>query len=81
MILLLPNNKTLRKQPMKNERGFIDSDLAALIVIAMLIIILVWLVVAAISSDRKAKADFMAECMEDRKQYECTAMWRAASRF
>lgn len=24
-----------------------------------------------------SKEDFMKECMQDKKKYECTAMWRA----
>ena len=31
-----------------------------------------------LASERKAKESFMAECLDDgKKQYECTAMWRA----
>jgi hypothetical protein len=31
----------------------------------------------AIKADSDAQDAFMAECRKDKKQYECTAMWRA----
>ena len=30
--------------------------------------------------EAKAKAEFMEECMQDLKRYECEAMWRAGNR-
>lgn len=49
--------------------------------ISLSIIALLALIVGApmmVASERKAKESFMAECLEDgKKQYECTAMWRA----
>ena len=30
-----------------------------------------------IQRDREEKARFMEQCLKDRKEYECTAMWRA----
>lgn len=35
----------------------------------------------AVVNSGKEKESFMAECLEDgKKQYECTAMWRAGKR-
>lgn len=36
--------------------------------------------VAAVDADSKARNAFMRECLQDHKQYECTAMWRAGER-
>ena len=30
----------------------------------------------AVQQEREKRDTFMADCMKDRKQYECTAMWR-----
>ena len=34
----------------------------------------------AFTSGREAHARFMRQCMEDHKEYECTALWRAGDR-
>ena len=34
----------------------------------------------ALTSGREAHARFMRQCMEDHKEYECTALWRAGDR-
>ncbi len=38
------------------------------------IVILIWWVVVA---EGKREQAFMADCMQERKAYECAAMWRA----
>ena len=35
------------------------------------------LLVFAVSEDSKHNETFMKQCMEDHKQYECDALWRA----
>lgn len=37
----------------------------------------VFLMVGAVQSDSRAQAAFMAQCLQDHKEYECVAMWRA----
>ena len=39
----------------------------------------VLLCVVLLVGDANARAAFMAECLTERKQYECTAMWRAGN--
>jgi hypothetical protein len=34
----------------------------------------------AIDQQKAAHARFMQQCMEDHKEYECTALWRAGNR-
>lgn len=36
------------------------------------------LLVLAVIGESANRADFMAECLQDRKQYECTAMWKSS---
>jgi hypothetical protein len=36
--------------------------------------------VGAVKSDSAARAEWMAECVKDHKEYECVAMWRAGDR-
>lgn len=43
------------------------------VVCAVLGALIVWIA----RVDAAEKADFMAECLKDRKSYECVAMWRA----
>lgn len=46
--------------------------------------VLLWLFILAVIAfcvlgviaSAKAKKEFMADCLKERKQYECTAMWR-----
>jgi hypothetical protein len=38
--------------------------------------LLAGLVVVAAKSEAEHKARFMAQCMQDHKEYECTALWR-----
>ena len=33
-----------------------------------------------VTGQREAHARFMRQCMEDHKEYECTALWRAGDR-
>lgn len=56
--------------------SLILKGLIAFFVIA--VIVLIAALPFVIVGERKAKESFMAECLEDgKKQYECTAMWRA----
>lgn len=40
---------------------------------------LVMIVPALVQQEDEAKTTFMAACTQDRKEYECTAMWRSGS--
>jgi hypothetical protein len=49
-------------------------------VVLLVILFIIWLVWLMISSEYEAKQAFMAECMEEKKKYECTAMWRSGDK-
>lgn len=40
---------------------------------------LMMIVYAADADERRRHSEFMQACKQDRKEYECTAMWRAGS--
>lgn len=40
-------------------------------------VVFIALVVVAVSEESKHQDAFMKQCMEDHKQYECDALWRA----
>lgn len=61
---------------MRAARAFTILEL--LVVLA--IVALVWMVIALGRSDERDREAFMAECLQHRPQYECTAMWRAGER-
>ncbi len=42
-----------------------------------IIVGLLTITVLAFRQEAKAREAFMAQCLEDRKQYECFAMWRS----
>lgn len=46
-------------------------------VLVAAIVVMGALFMAAEKSKSEAKQKFMDECLKERKQYECTAMWRA----
>lgn len=52
-----------------------------LCIVMALMLLAGWAFLAAYIRDDKAKKDheaaFMAECQQDKKHYECEAMWRA----
>lgn len=62
-------------------QNFIDTlceysfPLFALATIFAVGLIIAW----AIRAANAQRAEFMAACMQDRKEYECVAMWRAGS--
>lgn len=37
----------------------------------------VFFLIGAAQSDSRARTAFMTQCLQDRKEYECVAMWRA----
>jgi hypothetical protein len=41
---------------------------------------LVLLILNNVDRSRAAYAEFLQDCMQDRKQYECVLMWRASER-
>lgn len=41
------------------------------------VVALVW---RGVERDKAAHTRFMQQCMEDHKEYECTALWRAGNR-
>jgi hypothetical protein len=49
-------------------------------VVAVTVLFFVALRYYAITRGREAHARFMRQCMEDHKEYECTALWRAGDR-
>lgn len=59
---------------MIKQRG--EGGLGAFIAI-LSVVLLTWLFYYMIASTSEAGAAFMKECLTERKQYECTAMWRA----
>ena len=46
-------------------------------VFAITLAVVIGFLVFAIKSDMDAEDRFMRQCMQDKKEYECTAMWRA----
>jgi hypothetical protein len=56
---------------------FYWEEIVGIIVGVILALGLIALVLVAVASDAKARARFMEQCIEDRPEYECTAMWRA----
>jgi hypothetical protein len=42
-----------------------------------ILIIFIAICVVAVTAESKHLDNFMAQCMQDHKQYECDAMWRA----
>lgn len=56
---------------------FIYDNLGTILgVCVILVIVLVGFTVIAGNAERDA---FMKECLQDKKQYECTAMWRSGN--
>jgi hypothetical protein len=49
----------------------------AIIVVGML---LIGTLIGAGKYEQEQKDKFMQECLQDKKEYECTALWRAGSR-
>ena len=49
-------------------------------VVAGVLLLFVALGYYAVTREREAHARFMRQCMEDHKEYECTALWRAGDR-
>ena len=49
-------------------------------VVAVTVLFFVVLGYYAITRGREAHGRFMRQCMEDHKEYECTALWRAGDR-
>ncbi len=75
------------KQIAEMERLQRDGDrtyrlfVVCLIVGALVILIGVgFLAYRSVTLDDAARARFMRQCMEDHKEYECTALWRAGNR-
>ena len=54
----------------------IDQDMAGIFMVAVIVGVIV-LAIVAIVDDGKHHDKFMAQCMQDHKQYECDALWRA----
>jgi hypothetical protein len=48
----------------------------AIIVVGML---LIGTLIGAGKYEQEQKDKFMQECLQDKKEYECTALWRAGS--
>ena len=47
------------------------------LVMAAMLLGFTWLMVHASNVASASHARFMGQCMQDHKEYECTAMWRA----
>ena len=48
-------------------------------VLLAMIALVILLSVLAVNSDLNDKANFMQQCQQDRKEYECYAMWRSSN--
>lgn len=46
-------------------------------VFGIILAVLIGGVVVACNADEEHRKKFMADCMQDHKQYECDALWRA----
>lgn len=46
-------------------------------IIGIIFAVIVGIGIAIAQSDSKHQKDFMDQCVQDHKQYECDAMWRA----
>ena len=49
-------------------------------VVAGVLLFFVTIIYYGVTGQREAHARFMRQCMEDHKEYECTALWRAGDR-
>ena len=61
----------------KKERRFHIIMSAIVLALVIGLVAVVWF---AVKVSQKNHARFMAGCMEDHKEYECTYMWRASER-
>lgn len=61
-------------------RWFIDNRFGGGTLLALAIAGGLWLMWWAIQEEAVYKQEFMDECLQDKKQYECTAMWRAGEK-
>ena len=55
----------------------LDGDQTPKVIVGFACLMAGILVLALIGESAERDA-FMAECLEDRKEYECTAMWRSS---
>lgn len=55
-------------------------DYGCLPAIGIFAVVMSCLIVYGCSQDQKAYKEFMRQCMQDHKEYECLAMWRAGER-
>lgn len=53
------------------------EDHAPEVVIGTLIVLLIIVVAIAAKVEMQEREAFMSDCLQERKQYECTALWRA----
>lgn len=61
-------------------RDWIELNRDELIVVCIAVVLLAagaWGTMVIVNQDSEARASFMRQCLEDRKEYECVAMWRA----
>jgi len=57
---------------------FFDGGGGAMMFGTVLVIFgMVLLLIGGAMADAKTQGAFMAQCLKDHKEYECTAMWRA----
>ena len=61
----------------KAERRF--NVIMSCIMIGTILLVMI-AIYYGVSRGQEAHARFMRQCMEDHKEYECTALWRAGDR-
>lgn len=61
----------------RNTLRWHGMEIAIVTAIIVIIVVLGYGLVVGAREKEKARKAFMAECVKDHKEYECTAMWRA----
>lgn len=56
---------------------FVDTKEPA--IAALIAVVLAWAFATLLTEGQEEKHEFMAQCLTEHKQYECTAMWRAGN--
>lgn len=77
-------NGNYERTPLERVREwverFVESGAFILLICAGFVVGLVYAAHIQSERERQERDDFMAECMRERKHYECQAMWRAGEK-
>lgn len=66
---------------MKLQRGEIEWLVVGILLFAIVgIVLAVWTIHEGSKEEEKKRQEFMVDCLKERKQYECTSMWRSGEK-